>query len=209
MRISASGVAALACLLLGTTGCETTDAREPELPSTSVRDSGTPPPAAGTLAPDAGTADPDAGVPRVVRPSIAPCTDHFDETGRFCKQHSQFQQRERVVIRDAEAWASLWQQLWSLGSYKPALPAVDFTRELVVVAMMGARPSPGYFILIPEVVVRDGGLDVTVQEIEPAHSGVCGGGAVATHAVAAMRVPRIEGEVRFIETHLAYNECNL
>ncbi len=211
MRIPSSGVAALTCLLLSTTGCEPTEGRETELTPTAVRGSGTTAPDAGGTDPDAGTPDPDAGVPRVVRPSIAPCTEHFDETGRFCKYNTPFQQRQRVVIRDAEAWASLWQQLWSLGSYKPALPAVDFTRELVVVAMMGVRGSPGYFIVIQDAVVREGGLDVTVQEIEPEWGpyNACGTAGVATYPVAAMRVPRTEGEVRFIETHLAYNDCGL
>jgi hypothetical protein len=78
--------------------------------------------------------------------------------------------------------------------------------------MMGTRGSTGYDIVVREVVARDGGLDVTVQEIEPDRSGaygVCGGLAVMTAPVAAMRVPRAEGEVRFIETHLAYNDCGL
>ncbi len=146
----------------------------------------------------------------MLRPPLPECTDHFDDTGRFCKYNTPFQERQRVVIRDTETWTSMWQQLWSMGSYKPALPAVDFERELVVVAMMGARGSPGYHIVVREVAVRDGGLAVTVQEIEPDPTwpnGGCGTGGVASYPVAAMRVPRTAGEVRFIETHVAYNDC--
>ncbi len=119
MRIPSSSMTALAYLLLTTTGCEPKEGGQTEPPPTTVRDG-------GSTDPDAGSTDPDAGVPRVLRPPLPECTDHFDDTGRFCKYNTPIQERQRVVIRDTEAWTSMWQQLWSMGSYKPALPAVDF-----------------------------------------------------------------------------------
>jgi hypothetical protein len=87
---------------------------------------------------------------------------------------------------------------------------VDFEQELVIVAMMGERNSSGYDIVVREVVVRDGGLEATVERIEPdmtVREGTCAFAAVLTQPVAAMRVPRVAGEVRFSETHLVYNHC--
>jgi hypothetical protein len=192
MRIPSSGVAALTCLLLTTPGCAPKEDRQ------------------GITAPDGGGTAPDAGITRVKRPAVPSCTDRFDELGRFCTYFSPFKQPRRVVIRDTEAWASLWQQLWATGSHKPALPAVDFEQELVIVAMMGERSSSGYDIVIREAVVRDSGLEATVERIEPdrtAPDSACVFAAVLTQPVAAMRVPRVAGEVRFIETHLVYNHC--
>jgi len=74
----------------------------------------------------------------------------------------------QVVIRDAAAWRTLWQQ------HAPdrPLPPVDFAKESVVAMFMGSRPTAGYNITILSATEGGGALIVTYRETRPAAGGV-------------------------------------
>ena len=105
-------------------------------------------------------------------------------------------ERERIVVRDAQSWASLWTRL--VGSHRPAPapPAVDFSREMLVVASMGTRPSGGYAIYIDGVAAVRGNLVVSTREVSPGRR--CGVTAALTAPVALARLERSELPVSFI-----------
>jgi len=91
----------------------------------------------------------------------------------------------REVVRDAAAWSRLWARMARDGS---APPAVDFERQIVLVAFMGERRTGGHAILIRAAELEDGALVVTVRETVPPP------GAITTqmltapfHAVAVAR----------------------
>lgn len=68
----------------------------------------------------------------------------------------------RLVIKDANAWAQFWSEL-GVGDR----PAVDFTRDVVVAAAAGQRPTGGHEIAIDRVTQADGELTVEVVERTP------------------------------------------
>ncbi len=68
----------------------------------------------------------------------------------------------RLVIKDANAWAQFWSEL-GVGDR----PAVDFTRNVVVAAAAGQRPTGGHEIAIDRVTQIDGDLTVEVVERTP------------------------------------------
>ncbi|MDQ3223958.1 MAG: protease complex subunit PrcB family protein, partial [Gemmatimonadota bacterium] len=63
----------------------------------------------------------------------------------------------RLVIKDANSWAQFWSEL-GVGER----PAVDFTRDVVVAAAAGQRPTGGHEIAIDRVTRTDGELTVEV-----------------------------------------------
>jgi PrcB C-terminal len=73
---------------------------------------------------------------------------------------------------------------------------VDFTREIVVVAAMGQRPSSGYCIFIDKVYERDDRLEVVVRSVE---NRKCGGWTVLTSPVDIVRLPKTDRVVFFRE----------
>jgi len=68
----------------------------------------------------------------------------------------------RLVIKDANAWAQFWSEL-GVGDR----PAVDFTRDVVIAAAAGQRPTGGHEIAIDRVTKADGRLTVEVVETTP------------------------------------------
>jgi hypothetical protein len=68
----------------------------------------------------------------------------------------------RLVIKDANTWAQFWSEL-GMGDR----PAVDFTRDVVVVAAAGQRQTGGHEIAIDRVTQTDGELTVEVVERTP------------------------------------------
>lgn len=121
------------------------------------------------------------------------------------ESYSGFDERSRQVIRTSAAWEEAWRQLHEGRSDVPERPAVDFETSMVVLATMGSRRSGGYDIDV-ESVHRDGeSMYVVVTERSPGES--CGVTAAITTPATAVRVPRADGEVEFVEKE-SVHECS-
>ena len=71
-------------------------------------------------------------------------------------------------IASPEAWRQLYGEVTSPRMNPPPAPAVDFSREGVLLIAMGQRPSAGYGLSLEgETTVRDGVLAVRVDWREP------------------------------------------
>jgi hypothetical protein len=124
----------------------------------------------------------------------------------------------RLVIRDSIRWLAFWDSLTFRTSPKPPAPAVDFTQDMIVAVSLtreGDFPPPTFAASIvaadvaPEAppsrysihvdLVQEFGGDVwmTVRERMPSRH--CGGAAPVNTPVAAVRVPRHDGWVTWIE----------
>ena len=109
---------------------------------------------------------------------------------------------ERLVVRDPDTWQTVWSQIHSRQSPLPPLPAVDFSREMIVVAARGARGSGGYNILLAGASeAAANGTLVTVISRSPGRTCVVTG--ALTQPVDIARLPLRSGPVTFVEqTHV-------
>lgn len=110
----------------------------------------------------------------------------------------------RLVVRDRDTWFDVWKRLHSLDprlgrSSVPLLPEIDFSREIVVVAAMGSRPTSGYFISIDRAYERDNLVEVVVRSVENRGSGL----AIPTAPLVIVRLPKPERSVKFREIEVA------
>jgi hypothetical protein len=142
--------------------------------------------------PDAATSP---GTPRVAPNGTAvPVTRLRREPYSFT-YYSGLREPARLVIRDEATWRSTWSAIWQGLSPTPELPAVDFSREMLVVAALGSRPSGGFGILIESATSTSDGLVVQVRTIAP------GGRCMTTQAfsqpVDVARLPLTDGPVSF------------
>ena len=108
--------------------------------------------------------------------------------------HSGLTDPERIVVRDATAWAVTWKRIWAPSSPPPPLPEIDFAQEMVVVAALGQRPTNGYDIFIDTATASGADVSVSVRSVAS-----CGFLTVVTHPVDVARLPRRTGKVRFKE----------
>jgi len=110
----------------------------------------------------------------------------------------------RLVVRDRAAWEDIWKRIHSIGPSHlpdpatPALPEIDFSREMVIVAAMGQRPTSGYGIIIDRAYAyeRNYRLEVLVRNVE---NRKCGGLTVVTSPVDIVRLPKTDRSVVFRE----------
>jgi hypothetical protein len=104
---------------------------------------------------------------------------------------------ERIVVRDAASWQTLWARINAPLLPVPPVPAADFSQEMLVVVALGARSSGGYTILVDGAsVAEDGSTSVAVRSISPKN---CVTTAAFTQPVDIARMPRREGNVSFVE----------
>jgi hypothetical protein len=96
-----------------------------------------------------------------------------------------------AVVRDAAAWKALWQRHAS----DRELPAVDFSKEMVVAVFLGSRTTSGYDVAIQGTRVDDGKLVVDYRESSPPRDAMTAQVITAPFHIAA--VPARSGDVRF------------
>jgi hypothetical protein len=103
----------------------------------------------------------------------------------------------RQVARDEASWRALWAELRQ-GASADLLPeeppAVDFSRDMVVVAAMPTQSCVSQ-VTVRSVVRGRGGLVVNLLEAPPAPNCRC---MVASRPLHAVRLPRLEGAPRFV-----------
>ncbi|MCX7643338.1 MAG: alkaline phosphatase family protein, partial [Armatimonadetes bacterium] len=111
--------------------------------------------------------------------------------------HCGITEPRRIVITDAEEWKELWEQVHKDKIPAPKAPAVDFSKNMVLAAFMGQKPSSGYAIQIAEVAWNDGEVLVKVREGTPAKGAILL--QVLTQPFHIVVVPRVEAKVRFVD----------
>ena len=114
-----------------------------------------------TLALVAALVQPPPGAPRPSIPILTtvPAMKTIDKG-----DHSNMDDARQAAVKTAAAWTQLWQQ----HSPDRPLPAVDFTKEMVVGVFTGSRPTAGYSLEIVSAIEASGTLVVRYREAAPA-----------------------------------------
>src|SRR6266853_500439 len=74
---------------------------------------------------------------------------------------------KQEVVTSAGAWEKLWKQHTQGAGESEKIPAVDFSKEMVVVATMGTKRTGGYAIEIVGVEAKDKTLKISVKKSSP------------------------------------------
>jgi hypothetical protein len=99
-----------------------------------------------------------------------------------------------LVARTPEEWAELWRRHTSIQVPRPPSPEVDFSREMVVCALLGERPSLGWGIEV-EAARWDGQrIVLAARETKPAEDAVVP--TVVTRPFHMIATARASGSVR-------------
>ncbi len=118
------------------------------------------------------------------------------------RQNSAFRDQARIVIRDSTLWHAIWRHITQT---QESAPAVDFQRDMVIVAALGGQRSGCCGIRVDSVVV--GSVEVTAY----VRSGRAGEGCIVTMGftdpVDVVRVPRAGHPVVFAERQVIGASC--
>ena len=106
-------------------------------------------------------------------------------------------QPARLVIRDDATWHSAWASIWSGTTPTPAIPNVDFTKEMVILAALGSRPTGGYGIVVDSAMMTSNGLAVWIGTTSPGPQ--CITTQAFTSPVDIARIQRIDAPVGFVD----------
>lgn len=102
-------------------------------------------------------------------------------------------QTVREVIRDQAAWAAMWAKLREGSSLPETPPAVDFDKDMVIVAAMETQPCVSK-VTVRSAVQTGGELVIDVLEAPPAPNCVCFTSERPIHAV---RLRKVDVPARF------------
>jgi len=113
----------------------------------------------------------------------------------------------RLVIKSQEEFSSLWRRF--IGPVPPEqgvppFPEIDFSKEIVIIAAMGTRPTSGYWIFVDGACEVDGQVEVFVSNVED--TSCIGGLTSLTYPADAVRLPRTDLPIVFRETQIPCTE---
>ena len=118
----------------------------------------------------------------------------------YRSDHSGFSDASRLVVRDDKGWHAVWATI-ALGRADSARPPkIDFRREFLIVAALGARPTAGYRVTIDSVLLTGITIQAIVRSYVPGSD--CLMGFTITQPVVVIRVRRSERPVEFIEQRI-------
>ena len=124
------------------------------------------------------------------------------EARLFSSPSSVYSTPVRLIVRDEGQWPELWRTLTDASpSVGPPRPDIDFSRHMVLVAAAGSRPG-GDTISIDSVAAPSGGLRVVVTTQQG-----CQRSPFRVTPIDVVRVPRVDGEVRFVERVGLSQQC--
>ncbi len=116
----------------------------------------------------------------------------------------------RMVVRDAPAFAKLWQRATSQQDQPPPVPTVDFDHQMVLVAGAG-RMTPEDQIQVDSVGVRkESGADGKVRDVLTAYIRTivgCHRFNAAAYPLEIVQIRRFDGPVRFAEMRITPTNC--
>jgi len=121
--------------------------------------------------------------------------DAVDHLYRNAK--SQLPSGVRLAIMDTADWTAVWKRVVGSASTVP-VPAVDFSREMLLVVGMGQAPCMGYQINV-DTVFRDKDKRIYAVVRERHHGSRCGCLNEVVSPVDVVRVPRTVRPVTFLE----------
>jgi hypothetical protein len=102
-------------------------------------------------------------------------------------------QTVREVIRDQAAWTAMWAKLREGSALPESPPAVDFDKDMVIVAAMETQPCVSK-VTVRSAVRSGGELVVGILEAPPAPNCVCFTSERPIHAV---RLRKVDAPARF------------
>ncbi|HYR07775.1 MAG TPA: protease complex subunit PrcB family protein, partial [Longimicrobium sp.] len=123
----------------------------------------------------------------------------------FPPHNSGFGEQARLVVTGQAEWETAWRRVWEGHSPVPAAPAVDFEREVVLVAAMGSRPNGGHHIQVKQAAAQADRVVVRVVETSPGKA--CFTTAAFTEPVDVVKLPRTPLPIEF-QTVKAVHECD-
>jgi hypothetical protein len=129
----------------------------------------------------------------VLQPTPVPL-EHLNPA--YAGTYSGLRDSLRVVVRDAQTFATLWNRAWTY-TPAPGVPEVDFATHVVLVVALGERSSGGYSIQVTEVASEGYGLRALVCSTAP--GGGCAVTLALTQPVDFVSVPAHGAAVRFVE----------
>lgn len=103
----------------------------------------------------------------------------------------------RITVQDSADWRTVWARIAGPNSNAEP-PAVDFTREMLLVAGMGEQPCMGYLINI-DTIFRDDERRIYAVVRERHRGAGCGCLNEVVSPVDVVRVPRTIRPVTFLE----------
>jgi hypothetical protein len=124
----------------------------------------------------------------------------FHTVARGDGASSELTQRRAFLVRGAERWGEVWRRLEPTRTR----PRVNFSRDMVLVVLQGAKTSAGHAIKVTGIDDAGGRLEVAADEVSPGRG--CFTAQVVTSPYHVVRLRRLDRTLR-VRRHARTRHC--
>ena len=125
----------------------------------------------------------------------------IDKTGSLnfktviTEQYSGYEEKGDLVITDGKTWKQVWTKIYKGVEPMPALPKIDFNKDILLAVFMGTKSTGGYNIDIQTILEKTDHLKVEVREISPRGTGIVT--MALTQPLHVVKISKSNKQVRF------------
>jgi len=106
--------------------------------------------------------------------------------------------QEGKVISDQEKWEPLWDKLQIFTIPQPALPEIDFSKQIILGVFAGKKDGGGYMVHVEKVIIKPGQeIVIYVVEKRVRPSDQASNNSQSAHPFQIITIPRVDLPVRF------------
>ena len=123
-----------------------------------------------------------------------------DNAATLLQGNSGLTEPTRLVVRNDAQWRDVWSKLVGHVTSAPEAPPIDFTKEMVVVASLGAKPTAGNMIRIARAGRMSGVTYIEIVSTSP--SARCKMPPRPSAPADVVVTPKLDEPVTFVETYV-------
>ncbi|GEM_PF-5684373 len=112
-------------------------------------------------------------------------------------------ERGNYILTKSTEWKDLWTKMNYDKSPIPALPDVDFSKEIIIAVFQGRRYTSGYSIQISNIDEKANGITIFVKEYSPGAN--CITSQVLTYPFYIVKIPRTTKDMGFSTEEIVVN----
>lgn len=118
---------------------------------------------------------------------------------------SGYKERVYFTVNTQEEWQKVWGEINAGAVAPPALPTVDFSKEMLVLVFQGSQSNGGYSIEVTGVEKEEEVVGVAVKEVSPGAS--CFTTQVITAPLHVVKIPKVDAKFEY-EIKYERTECS-
>ena len=104
--------------------------------------------------------------------------------------------KANYIVKDKKGWKKLWEDLYPDKTQRPALPDIDFTKDIILATLSGEKSTGGYITEFSKIVELEDRIEASIVETIPGQG--CNVTQAFTSPYHIIKMSKTDKEIEFL-----------